>query len=62
MVSVANLTKRDGIDFLYQVPGIGIVSETTRYPINQAIEPSPISVPFDLRARRFSCHKQTLFP
>jgi hypothetical protein len=26
------------------------------------IKPSPTSVPVDLKAPRFSCHKQTLFP
>ena len=36
LVSVANLTRQDGIDFLHLAPEIGIVTETTRYPLNQA--------------------------
>ncbi len=36
VVSVANLTRQDGIDFLRLAPKIGIVTETTRYPLNQA--------------------------
>jgi alcohol dehydrogenase, propanol-preferring len=36
LVSVANLTRQDGIDFLRLAPQIGIVTETTRYPLDQA--------------------------
>ena len=36
LVSVANLTRQDGIDFLRLAPEIGIVTKTTRYPLNQA--------------------------
>src|SRR5208337_1945321 len=36
LVSVANLTRQDGIDFLRLVPEIGIVTKTTSYPLNQA--------------------------
>jgi len=48
LVSVANLTRKDGIDFLRLAPDIGIVAETTQYPLvkaNQALD--------DLRAGRF---------
>jgi propanol-preferring alcohol dehydrogenase len=48
LVSVANLTRQDGIDFLALAPQIGIVVKTTVYPLdqaNQALE--------DLRAGRF---------
>jgi len=48
LVSVANLTRKDGIDFLRLAPEIGIVTETTQYPLikaNQALD--------DLRAGRF---------
>jgi propanol-preferring alcohol dehydrogenase len=48
LVSVANLTRQDGIDFLRLVPEFGIVAHTTRYPLiraNQALA--------DLRAGRF---------
>ena len=48
LVSVANLTRQDGIDFLNLVPKIGIVVKTTAYPLgaaNRALE--------DLRAGRF---------
>ena len=35
LVSVANLTRQDGIDFLSLAPEIGIVTETTSYPLCQ---------------------------
>ena len=48
LVSVANLTRQDGIDFLRLVPQIGIQVETTRYPLSQANQALA-----DLRAGRF---------
>ncbi|MEO5755246.1 MAG: zinc-dependent alcohol dehydrogenase family protein [Mesorhizobium sp.] len=48
LVSVANLTRQDGIDFLRLAPKIGIVTRTTRYPLQQANEALD-----DLRAGRF---------
>ncbi|MBJ3776899.1 zinc-dependent alcohol dehydrogenase family protein [Acuticoccus mangrovi] len=48
VVSVANLTRQDGIDFLGLAPKVGIVTQTTPYPLreaNQALD--------DLRAGRF---------
>jgi propanol-preferring alcohol dehydrogenase len=36
LLSVANLTRQDGIDFLRLIPEIGIVTKTTSYPLNQA--------------------------
>lgn len=48
MLSVANLTRQDVIEFLGLVPRIGIVVKTTVYPLkqaNMALE--------DLRAGRF---------
>ena len=48
LMSVANLTRQDGIDFLRLVPGIGIVTKTTRYPLSQANQALA-----DLRAGRF---------
>jgi alcohol dehydrogenase, propanol-preferring len=48
LVSVANLTRQDGIDFLRLAPQIGIVTETTRYPLDQANQALA-----DLRAGRF---------
>ena len=48
LVSVANLTRQDGIEFLALAPKIGIKVKTTTYPLteaNQALE--------DLRAGRF---------
>ncbi|HWX14786.1 MAG TPA: zinc-dependent alcohol dehydrogenase family protein [Methylocella sp.] len=48
LVSVANLTRQDGIDFLRLAPEIGIVTETTPYPLNQANRALA-----DLRAGRF---------
>ena len=48
LVSVANLTRQDGIDFLRLAPEIGIITETTRYPLNQANQALA-----DLRAGRF---------
>jgi propanol-preferring alcohol dehydrogenase len=48
LVSVANLTRQDGVDFLRLVPEIGIVTKTTSYPLNQANRALA-----DLRAGRF---------
>jgi propanol-preferring alcohol dehydrogenase len=48
LVSVANLTRKDGIDFLRLAPKIGIVTKTTSYPLNQANQALA-----DLRAGRF---------
>ena len=48
LVSVANLTRQDGIDFLRLVPEFGIVTHTTCYPLNQANQALA-----DLRAGRF---------
>ena len=36
IVSVANLTRQDGIDFLRLVPAMGLVARTTCYPLRQA--------------------------
>ena len=36
LVSVANRTRQDGLDFLSQAPKMGIVTKTTRYPLAQA--------------------------
>ena len=33
---LANLTRQDGLDFLHLAPEIGIVTATTRYPLNEA--------------------------
>ena len=38
VVSVANLTRRDGIEFFELVPKVGIVTETVRYPLPRANE------------------------
>jgi alcohol dehydrogenase, propanol-preferring len=48
LVSVANLTRQDGLDFLRLVPEIGIVTKTTRSPLSQANQALA-----DLRAGRF---------
>jgi propanol-preferring alcohol dehydrogenase len=48
LLSVANLTRQDGLDFLSLAAPMGIVTKTTAYPLqqaNQALE--------DLRAGRF---------
>ena len=48
LLSVANLTRQDGIEFLGRVPKMGVVVRTTTYPLieaNQALA--------DLRAGRF---------
>jgi propanol-preferring alcohol dehydrogenase len=47
LLSVANLTRADGLEFLKLLPEIGIVTTTTRYPIQQANEALA-----DLRAGR----------
>lgn len=36
LVSVANLTRQDGLDFLRLAPQIGIITKTTLYPLKQA--------------------------
>lgn len=48
LVSVANLTRKDGIDFLKLAAQIGIVTQTTVYRLNHANEALA-----DLRAGRF---------
>jgi propanol-preferring alcohol dehydrogenase len=48
LVSVANLTRQDGLDFLNLAPRIGIVTKTTEYPLREANEALA-----DLRAGRF---------
>jgi len=48
ILSVANLTRQDGIDFLHLVPQIGIKTKTTRYALQQANQALG-----DLRAGRF---------
>jgi propanol-preferring alcohol dehydrogenase len=48
LVSVANLTRQDGLDFLRLAPEAGIVTHTTPYPLNQANQALA-----DLRAGRF---------
>ena len=48
LLSVANLTRQDGLDFLRQVPQMGIVTKTTRYALQRANEALA-----DLRAGRF---------
>jgi propanol-preferring alcohol dehydrogenase len=61
LASVANLTRQDGIDFPGLAPTIGIVTQTTPYPLNQANQALA-----DLRAGRFEgaavdvvCHRST---
>jgi len=48
LVSVANLTRSDGIEFLRLAPKIHIVTKTTQYPLSQANQALS-----DLRAGRF---------
>ncbi len=48
LVSVANLTRQDGIDFLREAPRLGVVTATTRYPLAEANRALA-----DLRAGRF---------
>jgi propanol-preferring alcohol dehydrogenase len=48
LLSVANLTRQDGLDFLKLVPEIGVVTKTTVYPLQQANRALS-----DLRAGRF---------
>jgi propanol-preferring alcohol dehydrogenase len=48
LVSVANLTRQDGVDFLRMAPQAGIVTKTTSYPLAQANQALA-----DLRAGRF---------
>ena len=48
LLSVANLTRKDGLDFLRAVPQMGITVETTCYPLSQANQALD-----DLRQGRF---------
>ncbi len=48
LLSVANLTRQDGLDFLGLAPRIGIVTKTTRYPLREANQALA-----DLREGRF---------
>jgi propanol-preferring alcohol dehydrogenase len=48
VVSVANLTRHDGLEFLRLAPEMNIVTHTTRYPLEQANQALA-----DLRAGRF---------
>jgi propanol-preferring alcohol dehydrogenase len=48
VVSVANLTRQDGLDFLRLAPQVGIVTHTTKYKLQQANQALA-----DLRAGRF---------
>ncbi len=48
ILSVANLTRQDGLDFLRLAPEIGIVTTTNRYPLIRANEALA-----DLRAGKF---------
>ena len=48
LLSVANLTRQDGLDFLRLAPQIGIEVKTTRYPLSHANQALG-----DLRAGRF---------
>ncbi len=48
LLSVANLTRKDGTDFLKLAPQIGIATRTTPYPLDRANEALA-----DLRAGRF---------
>ena len=48
LVSVANLTRQDGLDFLEIAPRAGVVTHTTPYPLQRANEALA-----DLRAGRF---------
>ena len=48
LVSVANLTRQDGLDFLGAAPQMGIITKTTSYPLPQANQALA-----DLRAGRF---------
>jgi propanol-preferring alcohol dehydrogenase len=48
LVSVANLTREDGLEFLGQVPKMGLKVKTTTYPLRKANEALA-----DLRAGRF---------
>lgn len=48
LLSVANLTRQDGIDFLRLAPQIGVVTKTTRYRLQEANQAFA-----DLRAGRF---------
>ena len=58
LVSVANLTRQDGIDFLRLAPEIGIVTKTTRYPLARPTRPWPICAPAASKAPPCSCPEE----
>ena len=60
LVSVANLTRQDGLDFLRLAPEIGIVTQTTRYPLDGATRRSTISALAGSKAPPFSCPEATV--
>ena len=47
-MSVANLTRQDGLDFLRLAPNMGIVTKATTYPLKEANQALA-----DLRAGQF---------
>ncbi len=59
LVSVANLTRQDGIDFLHLVPKMGIVTKTTSYP--KRTKRSPIFTRDASKARRCLCRERGEF-
>ena len=48
LLSVANLTRQDGLDFFHLLPQMRIVTETTQYPLKEANQALA-----DLRGGRF---------
>ena len=36
LLSVANLTRQDGVEFLRLAPQVGVLTQTTRYPLQEA--------------------------
>ena len=48
LVSVANLTRRDAVEFLNIAPRAGVITQTTTYPLRRANEALA-----DLRSGRF---------
>jgi hypothetical protein len=61
VVSVANLTRRDAVDFLAVAPKAGVTTTTVRYPLDQANAALDICVAQDCRARRY-CARKPLNP
>ena len=57
LLSVANLTRQDGLEFLELAPKLGIVAKTTTYPLTEANQALADLRGGRFKARRSCCHR-----